>query len=267
MNKKEKAKEKAKGAGYIAGAAAVGGLAVKHGAHRAVGVRLESHSTSRDTAKKIMKEGGALNPKHGGEGASKKHSDTYQKSSANKVHITGAHKNNSHGIKGKTGKIISAIYKSPQRALYRGISEATYNVSDPKNKGKVLKDIIKGAVHLKGKTLYHGGSERHFNNKFKNDPDDIALTTDKKIKVSESRGKATLATLKKYGRGSHVKGAKLLMKHHKGRVATGVAILGTGGAGAAHLAKKGYTKLKGESLLTRTKDKYKDTKKKVKGYL
>jgi hypothetical protein len=249
MNKKEKAKEKAKGAGYLAGAAAVGGLAVKHGAHRAVGVRLESHSTSRDTAKKIMKEGGVLDPKYGSSGVSaRENNDSWQRNSKNKVHITGVHPD----TKNVKHKKIASVIKPIQRSYYRGVSEK--KLSGSPHAGHVLQ----GALHIKGKSLYIGGSDKYFKKNFKEDPTDIAMTTDKKIKVSESRGKATLATLKKYGRGSHIKGAKLLMKHHKGRVATGVAILGTGGAGAAHLAKKGYNKLKGESLLTRTKRKVKD---------
>lgn len=257
MTKKEKAKEKAKGAGYLAGAAAVGGLAVKHGAHRAVGVRLESHSTHKDNAKKIMKEGGILDPKHGGGNTGAGHSvgsDSYKNESKGKVHLTGRHKNDKHGIK---GPVKEGIRKATQRVMYRALGH-DFDVNKP-YKGKLLK----AAVGLRGKTLYHGGSERYFDKNFKPDEHDVALTTTKKVKVHSSRGKATLATLKKYGRGSHIKGAKLLMKHHKGRVATGVAILGAGGTGAAHLAKKGYNKLKGESLLTRTKDKYKKIKSKV----
>lgn len=267
MTKKEKAKEKAQGAGYLAGAAAVGGLAVKHGAHRTVGVRLESHSTHRDTAKKIMKEGGTLDPKYGGKAGGVAHNSKqkiFTDDTTGHVFITGTNKKSRGPLNPRDpgNPLDRGIHKYLQRANYRGLMGAKYNALDPKNKGRALKDVAKGALHLKGKTLYHGGSEKHFD-RMKSDPYDLALKTDKKIKVSESRGKATLATLKKYGRGSHIKGAKLLMKHHKGRVATGVAILGAGGTGAAHLAKKGYNKLKGESLLTRTKDKYKKIKSKV----
>lgn len=68
--KKEK-KSKVKGIAYLGGAGIVGQQTVRSGIPRLLGVRLESHSTSKKAAKEIIKGGGFLDPSRGGEGVTK----------------------------------------------------------------------------------------------------------------------------------------------------------------------------------------------------
>lgn len=63
--KKEDKKNVGKGLAYLGGAGIAGQQAVRSGVPRLLGVRLESHSTSRKNAKEILKSG-YLDPNKGG---------------------------------------------------------------------------------------------------------------------------------------------------------------------------------------------------------
>lgn len=64
-------KEKIKGTASIATGVYLGEKAVTSGLRRALGVRIETHTTKAKTAKKIIKEGKILDPKFGGTGCSR----------------------------------------------------------------------------------------------------------------------------------------------------------------------------------------------------
>jgi len=81
------------------GAAYLGQKTIRSGIPRLLGVRLESHSTSKKTAKEILKNGGILDPNKSGSGAIRALESnaagvgTDINKAKNKVYITGIHKN------------------------------------------------------------------------------------------------------------------------------------------------------------------------------
>ena len=79
------------GALTIAAGGALGYKALTSGVRRALGVRIEEHTTSLENAKKIIADGKFLKPEYGRGGASKL-LNSFQEESGNFVHITGVHK-------------------------------------------------------------------------------------------------------------------------------------------------------------------------------
>jgi hypothetical protein len=262
MNKKRGSKRK--GVAYLGGSAIIGQQAIRSGIPRFLGVRLESHSTSKKSAKEILKNGGILDPNRGGTGASKAVNDTeYITKSKNYVHLTGKHKN--HKIeaervirKSMDGTVLSStpayryetntpirdvIYRKSQRGLYRGIAGETLDIKSVRGTSKTASSILGGWVGTKGKTLYVGGSDKYFNKNFIPDTDDIGLKSSKRIKVYSNRAKATLAALKQEGDGSRLKGVVKLIKANPKRALSGATILAIGSIASAKLGQAGYKNL------------------------
>jgi len=151
-NKKDKEPKRnlIKGAAYLGASGIVGQQAIRSGIPRLLGVRLESHSTSKKNAKEILKNGGILDPNKGGSGATKNltndvkrgygwAADVFNKQekgkefltrAKNSIYITGrndasanASNNVANNLRGfwKT-PVGQSIYKKGQRAFYRGQS-------------------------------------------------------------------------------------------------------------------------------------------------
>lgn len=305
-------------AGVIAsgGALGTGYLTLRSGLPRVLGVRLESHSTTKDNARKILKNNGILDPKYGGQrgGISDYIKDRTAKGY---TFITGLHKDNTK----YKGNILEQLYtRIVSRAAYRnapsrrevlakikkelGNQSEYYNkeikrinkqisnlntktVSNDnltelvklKNEVKSLKqqrisvgkqnyrntvkkifseanskaraedpialiDQYKALTGIRGRTLYVGGSDNYFNNNFINDPKDLtnmAMKTNKPIKVYGNRFSATLGAIKK-------EGLVNLIKSNPKRILGGAAILGLGGLVTGKLldtAKKEFANVKG----------------------
>ena len=262
MNKKKG--DKRKGIAYLGGAGLVGQQTIRSGIPRLLGVRLESHSTSKKSAEEILNKGGILDPNRGGTGASKAVNDKdYISQSKNYVHITGKHKD--HKIeaervirKNSAGEVLSStpkyryetnrpirdvLYRKQQRGLYRGISGESLNIKDLKGVSKTASSVLGGVVGLKGKTLYVGGSDRYFNKNFIPDNDDIGLKSAKKLKVYGNRASATLAAIKKEGGGDSLKGVTKLIKANPKRVLAGATILAVGSLATKKLGELSYKNL------------------------
>jgi len=125
--------------------------------------------------------------------------------------------------------------KRAQEALKASTQElktVQKSVSGKSLNRKVLVGQVPFMDHLKGRSLYVGGSDSYFRNNFVPDVDiPTAMMSDQKVKVYGNRFKATAATIKK-------EGLVNLMKANKGRVAAGTALT-IGGLGAAgYMAKK-----------------------------
>ena len=218
---------------YGTGTALLGQQTIRSGIPRALGVRLESHNTSRRNAKAILDNGGYIDPIYGGTGASKAVNNTdFIDKSKNYIHLTGAHKNTKVNMGGTVGNVL---YRKIQRGMYRGITgETLSSVTD----SKLLPNMYAGMTGLKGKSLYVGGSDKYFDKNFIPDDDDLALKSSKKVKVFGNRFAAVGDTLKRYGKGNYIKGAARLIGANKSRVATGLGILGVGGLATVYLGKK-----------------------------
>lgn len=98
--KEEKKKNVAKGIYYLGTTGLVGQQTARSGIPRLLGVRLESHSTSRKNAKEILKNGGFIDPDKSGSGAIRALEGNegtlagYKPSDAKgKAYITGIHEN------------------------------------------------------------------------------------------------------------------------------------------------------------------------------
>lgn len=126
-NKKDKKSRNYVKAGvYGTGATVVGVQGLRSGVPRVLGVRLEQHGTSRKSAKKILSNGGYLNPKYGGSEdgvtASMKLPKEFLERSRGNVFVSG--KNVKHPNYNKRVPIVSDIgdilTRKVQVAGYRG---------------------------------------------------------------------------------------------------------------------------------------------------
>lgn len=262
--KKKKKKNAVKGTAYLGASGIIGQQTIRSGIPRLLGVRLESHSTSKRNAKEILKNGGILDPNRGGTGASKAVNDVeYINKSKSFIHITGKHKD--HQLesgrvihKDMQGKVISNVptyekvknnlfrdiaWRKTQRGMYRGITGETLNMESAKGITKAISNIGAGMTGLKGKTLYIGGSDDYFNKNFTPDGDDLGLKSTNKIKVHNNRASATLDALKKEGSGSRLKGIAKLVKANPTRSLTGAGIVLGGGLVTAKLGQSAYRNL------------------------
>jgi hypothetical protein len=267
--KKESKRNIVKGVGYLGGAGYLGQQTIRSGVPRLLGVRLESHSTSRKNAKEILKNDGWLDPNRGGTGASKAiNNGDYISASKNNVHITGKHKNHKLEVekvirKNSAGEILSStptyrtetntpirdvVYKKVQRSMYRGLSEGLPTKNN-KLSTKITKlgySLLAGSLGIKGRSLYIGGSDEYFNKNFVPDSDDVALKSTNRIKVHSNRASATLEALKREGGGSKLKGIAKLVKANPSRALAGAGILAGGGLVTAKLGQAAYNNLTGK---------------------
>lgn len=233
-----------------------------HGLHRLVGLRGETHTTSKDNAKLIKKSGNILDPNKGGTGASKT-IPRYKDSSSGYSHITGYNdKTKIPGASKKVTRFTQPIIKKLQKLQYRAASHPNWDASKFRGKKDVIKSLSKGFSIGKTKTFHVVGSEDFYNKHFVPDSDDVALKTKKPIKVSNSKLGATIQGIKRNG----LKGLK---SSPKSRPLIGAAILASGGYGSYKLiepaVKKITTKYKDANpdhvkMLIKNK-KFKDLKK------
>ena len=202
----------ASGALSLAAAGAIGYKGITSGIRRALGIRIEEHTTSAKNAQNIIKDGKILDPKFGGTKCSNLLS-TYEDNSKNYIHITGLHKNTKDIFKNNellneflaskkinSNKLydtifnspiknpFSAIYRKVQRIMYRGASSTNINFDDLVKgimgeieldekalKNDYLKSIFNCLTGKDCKTFYIGGTDNYFNKNFITDCHDIAL--------------------------------------------------------------------------------------------
>lgn len=247
-NKIQKDKSPVKGALNIGIAGTSGCYSISSGIPRLLGIRLEHHYTSKEIAKKIIRDGNILDPAYGGTGACKVvNNPQYTELCKGYVHITGLHKDTPFLADAtKKTKIITRlttpIKRMRQGILYKGfisgnidIEKHTATKMTKLQHTKLVWNIFKNS--FKGKTFFIPGTDAYFNNRFSPDTFDIALKTTEKVKVYPNRFAATIAGLKEFG----LKG----MKGSPARVIAGATVLGIGTALSIYFTKKGIAQLSG----------------------
>lgn len=239
------------GAAQLAGGTYLGYQGIKHGLPRALGLRIEYHTTSKSNADLIKKSGNFLDPKFGGKNGYAQKGANFsfmlngcKSKSENYVHITGLHKDSKFNSIVKNKKWLTpplrTIYRKTQNVMYRTLEllnaekcVAPTNIKEGlKNIGKLSKNIF---LPSKSKKFCIAGTDSYFYKNFIPDSDDIALKTKNKIKVYDNRFSATITGLKEFG----LKG----MKENKGRVAFGVGLLALGTYGVIKLFRKGVNNI------------------------
>jgi len=229
--KKDKSKITKTDVGKTVAGSVIAKKSLDHGLHRVAGLRGETHSTS--DGRGIKKSENWLDPKKGGTGASRITPDLTNLSKDHS-YITGYNKDTlkkgfttSHNV---TDDIIDtpaklrnyqAFYKKDQKMGYR--FGGTHGLQNK-------------VPFRHSKTFHIMGTEDFYDKNFKPDPDDLALMTKKKLKVSNSKLGATVQGIKRYG----LKGLK---SAPKGRAAIGVATLAGGGYAASKLIEPLWVKM------------------------
>lgn len=250
------------GAAQITGGGYLAYQGLKHGVPRMYGIRIENHTTSKENAAKIKKNGNYLDPSHGGKGgwSEKIKSDSYVKNSKGYVHITGYHPDGKFEqlieeklAKKKLPKFLNNIYATITRKannlMYRMVGNVNpddmreFLVGGSKDKGEKIKwfkqQIKKNIFANKTTKFYIPGTDSYFTKNFTPDPDScMALKSTKPVKVYTNRFAATLAGLKEFG----LKG----MKENKGRVAAGFGLVYLTGYYGGKLIKKGIENITGK---------------------
>ena len=256
------------GASEIALGGAVAYKGITSGLRRTLGIRLEQHTTNIKNAKNIIKNGCILDPNFGGTGASRV-VDLFVGESKKFVHITGVHKNFKDIIKNNEqlsefilnnkwfNRLTNNVVFNFTRGIYRKIQGLIYTATstiDIKPQGdifdtytniikdnfstksqalKTMADIITGR---KAKTFYIGGTDEFFNKNFIPDVSDLALKTDKPLKVFRTKIGAIIDAIKREGLSG--------IKQNKTRVAFGCVVLFSAFLIAGKLIKKGIDKIK-----------------------
>ncbi len=252
------------GAVQVAGGGYIAYKGIEHGLPRALGLRIEYHTTSKQNAKLIKKVGNILDPKFGGKGGwSETVKDiSYINNSKNFIHITGVHPNDDalkdttkrfckklpKSIRSISEKVVSTTLRPIQRKfqciMYKTVGNmkgSTLLTDNPGSKKDIVKEI--------GKVLYRSvfkndtkrfcipGIDSYFRDEFIADCDDIAMKSSKKLHAYSNRFSAMLAGLKKFG----LKG----IKENKSRVAVGIAALSLSLYAAGKIIKKGISNIIG----------------------
>jgi hypothetical protein len=232
------------------GAAYVGQQTIRSGVPRLLGVRLESHSTSNKNAAEILKNGGILDPARSGSnairsiniGGNSAANIAHAEKAQGKAYITGVRSDSIKPLLGRGAKDMSPFeqvsHRQSQRLGYRAQANIDWDkvaaAPDPKKAlatARVTEVLKSYLMPWRGRSLYVGGSDQHFEKNFKPDFDDLlAQYSEKPIQVHGNRFAATRDAIKR-------EGLIDLMKANKGRVAAGAAILGVGGFVTANLAK------------------------------
>ena len=237
------------GAGQIAGGSYLGYQGVKRGLPRALGIRIEYHTTSKDNAKLIKKAGNVLDPAFGGRNgwSEKIKSNNYVKNSEKFVHITGINKNTDMGdmpkLLSRAAGCVRPVMRKIQTFMYRAVgnsSDEGLNKFKNGSKKDALKwfggRLLSSTVKSKTKTFCIPGIDSYFDKNFINDADDpCALKSVKKLKVYNNRFSAMIGGLKKFG----LKG----IKENKSRVAVGLGAVAMGLYGGYKLITAGLNKI------------------------
>lgn len=204
---------------------------LKHGVQRVLGLRLETHTTTKDKAQNILKDG-FLDPKYGGTSLSKDiNLDGYVERSKNHVHLTGVHSTNEHDSKSLKIPGTKTLNRKLTKLYYKYLAnlEKCDDMREPgfKNAAKAILNTFTNTG--KARTFYASGTEEYFEKNFIADVDTIALKSSEKVKVYKNRFSAILGGVKEYG----FKG----ISQNKARFAAGIAILGGSAVAAYNLIK------------------------------
>jgi len=237
------------GTAQVAGGTYIGYQALKHGLPRAVGIRIEYHTTGNENAKLIKNDGNILDPRCGGKNGwgQKISSNRCINNSQNFVHITGFHKDSKLFTYTRFKKFqpfepfVRTIGRKTQSFMYQIVGNGNYDKvirvrrsSDTflKKTTILLKEFINVKLNNKTKYFCIPGIDSYFNGEFIPDIDDpIALKSSKPLKVYNNRFSAMIGGLKKFG----LKG----VKENKCRAFLGVTMVSTGLCAAVKLINKG----------------------------
>ena len=230
------------GTAQAAGGAYLGYQGIKHGLPRALGIRIEYHTTSKNNAKQIKKSGNILDPKFGGTGWSLHvNEDSCINNSKNYIHITG-YKTDRFKNSPKF-KFLAPFMRKFENLMYRATGNSNglkfRDAVNSGNKKEFVKvffgGLFKSIFNNKTKLFCIPGIDSYFDKNFIPDCDDeFALKTTNKLKVYNNRFSAAFAGLKKFG----LKG----IKENKGRFAAGLSILSVCGYTAYKLISAGFAK-------------------------
>jgi hypothetical protein len=152
-------RNKLKGIGQLAAAGYIGQKTVRSSIPRILGVRLESHSTSNERAKEILKGGGYIDPNKSGssairslEGLEDVPGVTPVAKAKNKVYITGVHKKAGKRSMGlllpdddplSEDPLTQVLKRADRRRGYRAQSLVDWDALDKEKSFSELKDINK----------------------------------------------------------------------------------------------------------------------------
>lgn len=239
-----------KGAVYLGGSGVVAKNTFDSGLTRLLGARLERHSTSKKAAKKILDEGGYLDTNKGVRKSLRfleENSAAAEKLKQSQGYnfISGYHPNQRIKFLGldigslENNPLRNVLTRRDHAIAYKAQSEIDFDrfKTRPERAKAANKNILGVLLGTKGKTLYAPVTDKEVLLDFKPDVDDpLALMTKKPVKVYGNKFTALLGHLKK-NRLSQIKA-------NPGRVATGAAIVGVGGAVATKLAQKGFAEIK-----------------------
>lgn len=246
------------GTTYVAGGGYLAYKGLEHGLPRALGIRTEYHTTSKENAKLIEKAGNILDPAFGGKNgwSSKVDSYSYIRNSKGYIHITGANRNGLEFKEACAGfrekfpakfkkladafeKILPTLYRKTQCIMYKtvgngsNIAELMY-LSKKEKTGKLLEIFKNNIFKNQTKRFCIPGIDSYFAKEFIEDCDDMALKSSKRIKAYTNRFSAMMAGLKEFG----LKG----IKENKSRVIVGLSIVALSTFGAYKLIRKGINR-------------------------
>ena len=209
----------------MAAGGAVGAWGLRKGLPMLTGMELQSHTTSKETAKEILRDG-HLDPSKGGTGAAELN-PKFQKASKGYAHITGQSPESSNLAQRILGDRSARKSQERMYASVVGLKDKYPDLGF----NEIMAKSMKGETGTtKAKTLYTALPDSVYARDFIPDEDSggMAMKTKKKVPVYRTRTRAILEGLKRHG----AKG----IKDAPGRVAAGAGILGTAGAIAHALA-------------------------------
>lgn len=242
----------------------IGYEAVTNGMRRALGIRIEEHTTNRKNARNIIRNGCVLDPAYGGKTIALNSDGRSLQSNKNFVHITGLNdktmesfigelkntankkpvKHFSNPIKVLLKNVASNMYRKLQKYAYRFYSQPeALEVQNKMRKqdsnasfGTVVSNCINILTGHKSKTFYVPGNEEFFNKNFMADIDDFALKTNKPLKVCKTKLGAMFKGLKEFGLTG--------IPQNKTRAITGIAIFASLSTVSLNLIKSGIKNIK-----------------------
>ena len=242
------------GTGQILAGGYLGYKSLEYGLPRALGIRIEYHTTSKENAELIKRAGNTLDPKFGGKNGFSKMvmNNEFINNSEKFIHITGMHADTPIAKKHPVyAQFYGFIRRFTQNIMYKNTENRDLNkFRQYKKELETLakydsKKATRKYIFNKISETFFGifkksntkrfcipGIDSYFNREFISDCDDVALKSSKPIKVYSNRFSAMFAGLRKFG----LKG----IKENKSRAAFGTAILALGISSAFYLISKGF---------------------------
>ena len=241
------------GTGQILAGGYIGYKSLEHGLPRALGIRIEYHTTSKKNAELIKRAGYILDPKFGGKNGFSEMvlNREFINNSEKFIHITGIHADT---VLAKKHPVYAQFYGFIRRFSQNIMYKNTEN-RDLKRSRKYKKEIENLAKYdskkATAKYIFHKisetffgifkrsnterfcipGIDSYFNREFIPDCDDVALKSSKQVKAYSNRFGAMVAGLRKFG----LKG----IKENKSRAIFGIGVLALGISSALYLISKG----------------------------